>query len=547
MQQLLKCLEDHKYIYKIRTVGESTTVQDIFWAHPDSVKLFNTFPTVLLMDSTYKTNRYKMPLFEIVGVTSTEMSYNIGFAFIANEKEENFTWVLEMCLTLLKCKDTVPKVVVTDRDTALMNAVAKIFPNSTALVCQYHIYKNVRAKCKSLCSSKDVKSKQLWNTVMGAWEEVMYSPSEESYVDAVVQFRKVCEKFPKFINYVESTILDPLKEKLVRAWTNRVMHIGNTTTNRVESQHGVLKKYLLDSKGDLVKGWEAINKMLTVQLTEIQTSFGKNNTVVEHHFQGHFLYPMLVYNISRHALRLDEVNTHWKRLRIDDYAVEKDGNVDVTCLTEFNAIQERLKSVDYSMKLQIREQLHHIAFPETTSLTPPVEIAKTKGAKKRVKSSQCDSSTTRSPSYWEHVDSKFPDSPPSQSKPLIPKRKTARMGIFSPEPTPILRNPLIHHMPLFMHSYIEDIIDVKGDGHCGFRVVAEHLERLQYINDGLYPPKIMPISGIAPVDKWLTFPDMGHILATAYNKVVVELTKPEIGISETFFPLRGWLSIATNM
>jgi histone-lysine N-methyltransferase SETD2 len=223
------------------------------------------------------------------------------------------------------------------------------------------------------------------------------------------------------------------------------------------------------------------------------------------------------------------------------------------------------------MKLQIREQLHHITFPETTSLTPPVEIAKTKGAKKRVKSSQCDSSTTRSPSYWEHVDSKFPDSQPSQSKPLIPKRKTARMGIFSPKPTPILRNPLIHHMPLFMHSYIEDIIDVKGNGHCGFRVVAEHLgkgeeshvlirralirelnmfrsdylniygneERLQYINDGLYPPKIMPISGIAPVDKWLTFPDMGHILATTYNKVVVELTKLEIWISETFFPLRG--------
>ncbi|MCH87527.1 protein FAR1-RELATED SEQUENCE 5-like, partial [Trifolium medium] len=190
MQQLLKCLEDHKYVYKIRTVGESTTVQDIFWAHPDSVRLFNTFPTVLLMDSTYKTNRYKMPLFEIVGVTSTEMSYNIGFAFIANEKEENFTWVLEMCLTLLKCKDIVPKVVVTDRDTALMSAVVKVFPNSTVLVCQYHISKNVRAKCKKLCSSKEVKPEQLWNIVMGAWEEVMYSPSEESYVDAVVQFRK---------------------------------------------------------------------------------------------------------------------------------------------------------------------------------------------------------------------------------------------------------------------------------------------------------------------------------------------------------------------
>ncbi|CAJ2641845.1 uncharacterized protein LOC123914953 [Trifolium pratense] len=33
--------------------------------------------------------------------------------------------------------------------------------------------------------------------------------------------------------------------------------------------------------------------------------------------------------------------------------------------------------------------------------------------------------------------------------------------------------------------------------------------------------------------------DMGHILATAYNRVVVLLTKHEIGYCETYFPLRG--------
>jgi hypothetical protein len=85
-------LEDHKYFHKFRNVGESTELQDILWAHPDSVKLFNTFPTVLMMDSTYKTNWYKIPLFEIVGVTSTELDFNVGFAFITTEKEENFKW-----------------------------------------------------------------------------------------------------------------------------------------------------------------------------------------------------------------------------------------------------------------------------------------------------------------------------------------------------------------------------------------------------------------------------------------------------------------------
>ncbi|GAU37262.1 hypothetical protein TSUD_319160 [Trifolium subterraneum] len=414
------------YNARERTVGdgESKTIQDFFWAHPESVKLLNTFPTVLMMDSTYKTNKYKMPLFEIVGVTSTEDSFNVGFAFIANEKEDNFIWALETCKSLLKSKDTFPKVIVTDRDKSLMNAVPIVFPNSTALVCRYHVAKNVRAKFKAFCGAKEKNLDQLLNTLTVQWASIVQSSSEESYISAVAEFRKVFGKYPNFLNYVEPTVLDPVKENLVSLWTNRVMHISNTTTNRVESQHGVLKQYVTDCKES---------------------------------------------------------------------------------------------------------------------------------------------------SLWEHIDAQFPDSQASQSKPSIPKRKTARIGNLSPNAIPRRVIKYIEYMPLFMHSYIEDIIDVKGDGHCGFRVVAEYLnkgednhvvvrhklireltmfrkdylsiyqteERLQYILNGLYPLKVMPKSGIALIENWLTFPDMGHILATAYNRVVVELTTHKIGHSETFFPLRG--------
>jgi len=72
------------------------------------------------MDSTYKTNMYKMPMFEIVGVTSTHLTYSVCFGFMTHEKEENFIWDLQMMLKLLKSKNNMPKVVVTDRDTALI-------------------------------------------------------------------------------------------------------------------------------------------------------------------------------------------------------------------------------------------------------------------------------------------------------------------------------------------------------------------------------------------------------------------------------------------
>jgi hypothetical protein len=61
-------------------------------------------------------------------------------------------------------------------------------------------------------------------------------------------------------------------------------------------------------------------------------------------------------------------------------------------------------------------------------------------------------------------------------------------------------------------------------------------DRLQVLFDSLYPPKVK--TSIAPEEKWLTVPDMGHVIATLYGKGVVVL-KYGNGFSETCFPLRG--------
>jgi len=58
---------------------------------------------------------------------------------VTHEKEENFVWVLQMMLKLLKSKMNMQKVVVTDRDTALMNVVATVLPESSAILCYFHV------------------------------------------------------------------------------------------------------------------------------------------------------------------------------------------------------------------------------------------------------------------------------------------------------------------------------------------------------------------------------------------------------------------------
>ncbi|KAH1211007.1 Protein FAR1-RELATED SEQUENCE 6 [Glycine max] len=88
MQHLIKLLEQDQYIHWHRLKDEDV-VRDIFWCHPDAVKLGNTCNLVFLIDSTYKTKRYKLPLLDFVGMTPTGMTFSASFAYLEGERLNN--------------------------------------------------------------------------------------------------------------------------------------------------------------------------------------------------------------------------------------------------------------------------------------------------------------------------------------------------------------------------------------------------------------------------------------------------------------------------
>lgn len=68
--------------------------------------------------------------------------------------------------------------------------------------------------------------------LMDAWNVIINSSAEELYVDVVILFKKMREKYPDLVKYVECTILGQVKEKDVCAWTDQVRHLGNTITTK---------------------------------------------------------------------------------------------------------------------------------------------------------------------------------------------------------------------------------------------------------------------------------------------------------------------------
>ena len=141
------------------------------------------------MDTTYKTNKYRLPLLEVVGVTSTGLTFSAAFVLMAIERQNNFIWALQRLKGLFLRRDVYPTVIVSDRDLALMNAVEVVFPEACNLLCKFHINKNVKAKCKML-----VHPRETWDVVMKAWASVVDCNDCESFPKCVENFESACSE-----------------------------------------------------------------------------------------------------------------------------------------------------------------------------------------------------------------------------------------------------------------------------------------------------------------------------------------------------------------
>lgn len=133
MQQLLALLAEHQYIEWHRTSENSEAVTDLFWANSFSLDLLRAFPHVLLIDCMYKTNRYRMLLLEIVGLTSTDITFSVAFVYLQHEREDNFNWALDVLCSIMD-DSALPNIIVTDRELALMNVISRVFSTATHLL-----------------------------------------------------------------------------------------------------------------------------------------------------------------------------------------------------------------------------------------------------------------------------------------------------------------------------------------------------------------------------------------------------------------------------
>ena len=135
----------------------------------------------------------------------------------------------------------------------------------------------------------------------------------------------------------------------------------------------------------------------------------------------------------------------------------------MTIKEEMETISKRFEELDVCGKVTLKSKLREIAYPNLNSMCPPLEKVNTKGAQKKPITKQ-QRSTKRDSSYWEYVDAlHFVQNSNSSVK---------RSALSSDQPIPRRTMPMLNQFHPFIHDFIDNIVDVKVDGNCGYCTIA---------------------------------------------------------------------------
>ncbi|XP_012829154.1 PREDICTED: uncharacterized protein LOC105950350 [Erythranthe guttata] len=558
-----------EYRYWHRVDSEtSKTITDIMFACPESIKLLRLFPYVILMDCTYKTNKYAMPLLEIIGITPVGRNFTIVVAFMSHEDADTYEWTLNCLKELLDGVE--PDAILTDRELGLLKALPNVFPFSYYMLCIFHIKRNVEANAtKFMGGNKD--QGLIFRRVL--WAKLVKSETEEEY----------------HYNYNEIVDVD-----------------------RVESAHSSAKGWLNASTGGLDNVQGKLRDQVYIQISQLKCDFSLSSKIRKHTaawpcFQGLIFYvthlalekldqemespAMQDPSICTHYLRnthglpcackivqkmedndtfvISDLHPFWSTMAVEpselpEYQVNREEIVD----RQIDDLNCNLKKMNYTSNINAVASLRGIVYPSTSHLSEP-SFVKTKRQPK-------NNSTKRDPSGWQyHIDEETIKSScgskgrQTSSGAKIPKAKMKGRG--SRIPTQESVAPIIpahegidfySFVPRFMVRLIQDYVNVMADGNCGYRCVAQAVygdkERWTQVRGELlielyehanvytamfgstgYVKVIRKCdwtSGPCPQAYWMDMNEMGLAIATRYSALVVLLT--QVG-SMTYLPMFG--------
>jgi hypothetical protein len=176
IQVLIQQLDRENWTYVMKK-NENNQIIHFFFNKESFRSILKKNHEILIMNATYKINRYKMSFLIISEQTTLNITFHVAFCFMTQKTSANYIWILRQLKAIyLKLKLNSSVVIITNMRKNLMRVINLIFSDANHLLCLWHININVVAYCK-----RDFDDKDAWNVFFSVWKSMMYVHSEKKF------------------------------------------------------------------------------------------------------------------------------------------------------------------------------------------------------------------------------------------------------------------------------------------------------------------------------------------------------------------------------
>ncbi|GKU96128.1 hypothetical protein SLEP1_g9398 [Rubroshorea leprosula] len=142
--------ENPAFYYAIQGDNENTG-GNIFWADATARINYTYFGDMVMFDTTYRTNRYRVPFASFTGLNHHGQPVLFGCALILNESESSFAWLFQTWLHAMSGRH--PISITTDPDRLIQVAVSQVFPETRLRFNKWGIFSETQKKLTHIYES----------------------------------------------------------------------------------------------------------------------------------------------------------------------------------------------------------------------------------------------------------------------------------------------------------------------------------------------------------------------------------------------------------
>ncbi|XP_057989160.1 protein FAR-RED IMPAIRED RESPONSE 1-like [Hevea brasiliensis] len=256
---------DPEFFYSF-DLDDDSRLSNVLWVHPRSRAAYEEFNDVVIFDTTYLVNRYKLPFATIVGVNHHGQSILLGCALISHEDVNTFKWLFMTWLEAME--DVHPNSILTDQCESMRKAIREVMPNTRHRFCLWHILCKVPEKFKGVTD---------YDSACLEFKAVIYDSL------TIEMFERNWNEFVVKHGLERNEWLSKLyvdREYWVPIYLNHTLRSGMVSTQRSESMHAYFDGYVnsMSTLKQFVEQYEIA--MCDKNEKEFYADFKSKNTVV---------------------------------------------------------------------------------------------------------------------------------------------------------------------------------------------------------------------------------------------------------------------------